>query len=342
MEFDLILREFEKWNVGGDFSGVFSVRRQGEAEFEKAYGYRHLAEKLPNKTDTKMAIASGTKFFTALTVLSLIEGEALSPERQIGEILDIDFGAIDKRITIKQLLTHTSGIGDYCDETIGVDYEAIWHEKPCYRMLRIADFLPMFNRLPAKFAPGEGCEYNNSGFLLLGLVIEKITGKSYRDAATELVIDKCGLKNSGFYYSDRLPENSAMGYIEDEKTGEKRLNVFAVPIVGGPDGGTYSSAQDIETLWTKAFNGGLISPETLGKMITPHSPIHGEGKSVSYGLGVFIINRKDPSPQYYIIGGDPGVEFFSLYQADKTRVITTLGNTGKNIWPLLSSIGGIE
>ncbi|MBN1877488.1 MAG: serine hydrolase [Anaerolineae bacterium] len=335
-----IIAEFEKWNVKGDFSGVFSIRRDMVVQFEQAYGYANYGEKTPNRCDTKMGIASGTKLFTALAILTLVEEQALSLDQCLGDILDIEFGNIDKTITVQQLLTHTSGIPDYFGEPDSDAFEQIWEEYPVYRMTRVADFLPLFVHKPVQFPPGQETSYSDSGFLLLGLVLEQLTQQRYQDVVEERILRRCGLDNTGFYYANRLPQNTALGHIIDEETGDWRTNIFAISIVGGPDGGIYTNVQDVALLWKQVFYGDLISPTMRQNMLTPYTPMKEEGRNVFYGLGIYIIQREDGYTHYYIIGGDPGVEFFSLYQTEMHQIVTVIGNTGKNIWPLFCAIAG--
>ncbi len=340
MDTKTIIEEFEKWNVKNDFSGVFSLSCDRAIHFERAYGYANYGEKTPNRCDTKIGIASGTKLFTALTILTLVEQRALSLDQPLGDLLDIDFGTIDTGITIQQLLTHTSGVPDYFDESEGDDFERIWEQHPVYRMTQIADFLPLFIHKPIKFPPGQGTAYSNAGFLLLGLVIEQLTKQRYQDVIEEQIIRRCGLDNTGFYYSNRLPQNTALGHIVDEETREWRTNIFAIPIVGGPDGGIYTTVHDIALLWNQVFYGDIISSTMRQTMLAPYTFMKEEGPNVSYGLGIYIIQRDDGHTHYYIMGGDPGVEFFSIYQGEVNQIVTIIGNTGKNIWPLFCAISG--
>lgn len=337
---DIVISEFHAWNREKRFSGVFSIRQKKKVIFEKAYGYADYFQKRKNTINTKMGIASGTKFFTALTLLKLMEAGKHSLDDPIGEILDIDFGTINKNITIRQLLTHTSGVGDYFYEFEGEPFEDLWKKRPVNGMLEVKDFLPMFNQRPQRFPPGEGTEYCDSGFLLLGLVIEQLSGDKYQDAVRKRILEPCGLADTGFYYTDRLPQNSAHGYYFDEQLGRYRSNIFALPIVGGPDGGIFTNVQDIAEIWTRLFQGNLLSADLKEKMLHPYTAMKYEGSNVFYGLGIYIIKAEDSPIQYYIIGGDPGVEFFSIYRPEPERAITIIGNTDMNIWPLFCKISG--
>jgi len=134
--------------------------------------------------------------------------------------------------------------------------------------------------------------------------------------------------------------NTALGHIVDEGTREWRTNIFAIPIVGGPDGGIYTTVHDIALLWNQVFCGDIISLTMRQTMLTPYTPMKEEGPNVSYGLGIYIIQRDDGHTGYYIIGGDPGVEFFSMYQGETNQIVTITGNSGKNTWPLICAISG--
>lgn len=102
-------------------------------------------------------------------------------DRPITEIVDLAGTTISPQVTVRHLLTHTSGIADDADEEAGESYEALWVDRPVYAVTRTRDFLPQFANKPANFAPGEGCRYCNAGYVLVGLVIEEITGTTYRD-----------------------------------------------------------------------------------------------------------------------------------------------------------------
>jgi CubicO group peptidase (beta-lactamase class C family) len=124
-------------------------------------------------------------------------------------------------------------------------------------------------------------------------VIEQLTKQRYQDVVEERIIRRCGLDNTGFYYSNQLPQNTALGHIVDEETREWRTNIFAIPIVGGPDGGIYTTVHDIALLWNQVFYGDIISSAMRQTMLTPYTPMKEEGRNVSYGLGIYIIQRDD-------------------------------------------------
>jgi CubicO group peptidase (beta-lactamase class C family) len=158
------------------FSGVISIFRDASTLYTKAYGYRDIKNHLPNTTNTAFGIASGTKFFTALGIGVLIDQGLLSLDTTIGKIAQEYAGFIDQQATIQQLLTHTSGIYDYYDEEIETDFENFFVEIPWYKLETPSDYYPLFKGHVPKFRPGERYSYSNGGFVLLGMLIEKLTG----------------------------------------------------------------------------------------------------------------------------------------------------------------------
>jgi len=334
---------FDEWNRKKAFSGVYSVATAEQILFEKACGFRNRSEQLANEPTTAFAIASGTKLFTGLAVCKLIGEGKLSLTDRIWDILPMDLKRIDKRVTLQHLLTHTSGIGDYIDEEAPDSYDAIIalsHKYPVYLWNDLAYYLPMFDSLPPKFAPGARFGYSNAGFVLLGLAVESAGGQSYQGYVTERIIAPNGLNHTGFYRMDRLPHNTALGYLEDGDTGEWYANIFHMPVIGGADGGLFTCAADLNKLWRSLFAGNILSPHMLEVFLTPHVPRGKEEDGQHYGLGVYQ-HRKDGQVAYYAVGGDFGVDFFTAYFPREGIVASALGNTEMNTWPLLEQLFGI-
>ncbi|MCL2812594.1 MAG: beta-lactamase family protein [Clostridia bacterium] len=334
---DIIQKNFAEWNKEEAFSGVYSVAAADTLLFEKACGHRNRPERLPNELSTAFAIASGTKLFTGLAVCKLIDEGKLSLEDRIWDILPMDLNNIDKRVTLQHLLTHTSGIGDYIDEEAPGSYEALIalnHKYPVYLWNSLSYYLPMFDSLAPKFTPGARFGYSNAGFVLLGLAVESASGQRYQEYVTEHIITPNRLEHTGFYRMDRLPANTALGYIQDEDSGEWYANIFSMPVIGGADGGLFTCAADLDKLWRSLFVGKILSPQMLERFLTPHVVAGSEGDNIHYGLGVYQY-RKGGQTAYYAVGGDFGIDFFTAYFPREGIVASALGNTEMNTWPLL-------
>lgn len=328
---------WDKWAGSNEFSGVFSVSGEQGVIFQKCCGYRNRSESLANNGDTSFGIASGTKLFTGLAVCKLIEDGKLSLDDKLCNVLSCDLGQIDKSVTIFHLLTHTSGIGDYIDEEIEDSAEQMWDlysRYPVYLWERLEYYLPMIAPLPPKFKPGARFGYSNAGFVLLGLVVEAVSGLSYQQFVKDTIIMPCRLEHTGFYRMDSLPANTAFGYMKDEESGEWRTNIFSMPILGGADGGLYTCSGDLSKLWRSIFSHDVLSADMLSVFLKPQV-IRSELKS--YGLGVYRYNR-GKNLAYYAVGGDFGVDFFTAYFPNNKIAASALGNTEINAYPLLDSI----
>jgi len=328
---------WDEWYDSGKFSGVFSVSGTQGLIFEKCCGFRNRSEKLVNKRDTAFGIASGTKLFTGLAVCKLIDEKKLALEDKLCNVLlSNDLGEIDRNVTIFHLLTHTSGIGDYIDEESEYSVEqmqVLYAKYPVYLWERLEYYLPMITPLPPKFKPGERFGYSNAGFVLLGLVVEAVSGFTYQQFVHHKIILPCQLEHTGYYRMDSLPANTAYGYIS-----ESRTNIFCMPILGGADGGLFTCADDLDKLWRALFSGRILSDEILAAFLKAQIAINDgiieESEYMSYGLGVYRYNRGE-NLVFYAVGGDFGVDFFTSYFPKQQIVVSALGNTEINAYPLL-------
>ena len=327
---------WDSWEDAAAFSGVFSVRSEKDIIFERCCGYRNRSEELPNNKDTAFGIASGTKLFTGLAICRLIDIGVLSLCDSLWDLLPYDLGEIDKRVTTQQLLTHTSGIGDYIDEE-SPDFmeqlQALYNNYPVYLWEQLDYYLQMITPVPQKFEPGARFSYSNSGYVLLGLVIEAISGKPYQQFVTDEIIAPLNLKHTGFYRNDALPKNTALGYIDDEN-GNWRTNIFNLPVLGGSDGGLYTCAEDLDKLWRGVFSGRILSEKMLEDFLKAQIV---RNKNKSYGLGVYRFDN-DRGTTYYAVGGDFGIDFFTAYFPEYNITASALGNTSVNTYPLLNEM----
>lgn len=305
----------DKW-ICKDFSGVISIVERGKPVFQKAYGYRDRANELENRLDTRFETASAGKTFVAAAVLQLIEEGRLSFQTTLGEVLDFDLKAIDPEVTVYELLTHTSGIPDYFDEYVMENYEDLWTDVPNYRIRTSKDLLPLFIDKPMMYERGERFHYNNSGYVMLGLVLEAVTKMSFDDYLKEKIFDPTNMKDTGYFELDRLPSRCAYAYIYDKKRGDYRSNIYSIDVKGTGAGGAFTTAADVESFWNALSSGVLISRDMLQEMSKP------QGKASFYGYGLWIVNEHTPCFQ----GSDPGVNFYTTYDLKEDRIMTILSN----------------
>lgn len=329
-----LLSRIEQIQENISFTGTILVRKKEDVLADMSFGYANRAERLNNHAGTRFGIASGCKIFTAIAICQLVEEEKLSLDTKLHECLDESFPHFDKNITVHHLLTHTSGVPDYYDEDFMDDFEELWIERPMYHMRRLHDFLPLFQNGEMKFAPGERFHYNNAGFILLGLIIEKISGEKFTDYVQARIFDKAGMKDSGYFALDSLPGNTAVGYI-DLKDGTWRTNVYSIPVQGGSDGGAFVTAQDMSNLWDALMNYKLLGQAMTKELLTPHT----EGEDGSfYGYGVWIGKQNEQVVKYHVMGYDPGVNFHSAHYPASGINLVVCSNISSGAFQMMTSV----
>ncbi len=318
---DAIARQHER----EPFSGVVYVREGAEVVVEAAYGLAHRGERISNTLDTRFGIASGTKTLTSIAVNQLVEQGHLALDARLVDGVDAELPGIDPEVTLHQLLTHSAGIPDYFDEAVMDDYEELWRERPMYAFRTPSDFLPLFAHLPMKAAPGSTWAYNNAGYVLLGLAIEQASGMPFTAYVERHVLQACGMASSGFFALDRLPGGTARGYLPTEDGGW-RTNAYAVPIVGGADGGAFTTAHDLAALWDALLGRRLVGEATLARMLAPHWRTDPDADEQHYGYGIWIARREGRPDAYTMVGEDPGVFFRSRFDQASGALYILLGN----------------
>jgi CubicO group peptidase (beta-lactamase class C family) len=320
-----------------EFSGVLRIRRRGETVVSRAAGYADRANGIANTIDTRFAIASGSKFFTALAVGRLIDAGKLDLETRVAECIPRHFPLYSREITVRQLLTHTSGIPDYYDEEKVTDFESFRVAVPWCDLSGPKDYLAVFPDEPMKFAPGERFSYSNSGYILLGVVIEELSGLAYRDFVAKEVFETAGMTDSGYFALNRLPARTALGYVE-EADGRWRTNVFDLPIVGASDGGAFTTAADVGVLWEAFFGDRILSSDLRATFTAPCVETgSGEGRR-HCGHGLWILTSPDGRREESISGCDSGVSFESRVDRRRELEVTVMSNTSGGAWPVIRRV----
>jgi CubicO group peptidase (beta-lactamase class C family) len=308
------------------FSGVVSLAPLGSgASLDLAFGLAERSHRVPNTVETRFAMASGCKIFTAVVIGSLIQDGKFTPDTRLADCVRSRSFHFGSQVTVGQLLNHTSGIPDYCNEELGDDYAALWRERPCYRMTSVRDFLPLFETAPMKAQPGQGFLYCNAGFVLLGLVIEELTGRDFREVVAERIFRPCGMTRSGYFAMDALPDNTALGYLSEDEF-DRRTNIYSVPLIGGGDGGAFTTAQDMRRFWTSLLAGRLLERDLLDRFLAPSVQIAERDESWHYGRGVWLRQERG-NWIVSVEGRDPGASLESLVWPSKGLILTVLSNT---------------
>jgi CubicO group peptidase (beta-lactamase class C family) len=308
-----------KLDVAPDFAGVVSVSRGDEVEFEQAYGLADRAHAIPATLDTQFAIASGSKAFTALAVVSLIADGVLSLPTTARSLLGDDLPMIADDVTVEHLLAHRSGIGDYLDEDLAEEPPP---KVPVQELATTEDFIPALDGFATKFAAGTRFSYCNAGYVVLALLAERASGVPYHDLVAERVTKPAGMADTAYLRSDELPGRAAICYLNDVRT-----NVFALPVRGNGDGGAYSTSADIRAFWSALFAGRIVSDADVAQMVRPRS----DAGTMRYGLGFWLA---PVGPVVAIEGADHGVSFRSVHDPSDGLTWTVISNSTEGAWPV--------
>ena len=309
------------------FSGVVRVDSAHGVGVEKAYGLAHRGHGIPNSADTQFAIASGTKGLTALTVASLVEEGRIELSTSARSVLGADLPLVGDEVTIEHLLSHRSGIGDYLDEAGDHDLADYPMPVPVHELASTEEYVAALEGRPMTSAPGERFAYNNSGYVVLALIAERVGGSPFADLVRRRVCEPAGMRDTAFLRSDELPGRAALGYLMVD--GAWRTNVFHLPVRGSGDGGIYSTAADLSSFWNALFAGQIVSNDLVDELVRPHSdaPAH----SQRYGLGFWLHASTDAVG---LEGYDAGVSFRSVHDPRARITHTVISNTTDGAWPL--------
>ena len=310
------------------FSGAVSVRA-ASGSWSRAWGLAHRGLNLPCTTDTRFAMASGTKGFTALAVLSLIVDGTLTLDTTVRSLLGSDLPLIDDRVTLEQLLGHRSGIGDYFDEDVFTDTSEYAMPVPLHQLDGTEGYLNALDGHQQKFEPGTNFSYCNGGFVVLALIAERASGTPFYDLVQQRVFDKAGMASTGFLRSDE-PTDAALGYLD---TDGLRTNVLHLPVRGCGDGGSYTTLADMHRFWDALCAGRIIPDEWLSTMTRPRSTDTDAGER--WGLGIRMLPEADVLA---LEGCDTGVSFRSDCDPASGTGFVVLSNTAQGAWPLVKAL----
>lgn len=312
------------------FSGVALIQREEDTVFEAACGYANRSWRVKNQVDTRFRIASVTKMFTAVAVLQLIDAGKLALGTSAVEFLELENTKIPREATVYHLLTMTSGIGDHFEESR--DWDEVWAEisrqHPTYLLQRNKDYLPLFaNKAPVS-PVGERYQYNNAGYVLLGLAIERATGVSYFDHVRQHIFAKARMSRSDFLTLDGVHDEVADGYIpvtgEREEIVDWKKSTYAAKLDPAADGGATSTAGDLVRCMQALRNGLLLSGEMTHEMLTPKVAIRDNWRG-GYGI-YFTLDEKGRIVRWGRMGEDAG-ESCRLYHYPAVNLdVIVVGN----------------
>jgi CubicO group peptidase (beta-lactamase class C family) len=313
------------------FSGVIRVDRGEEVEFTRAYGLADRAHEIPMSIDTQLAIASGSKGFTALTVMSLVEDGHLTLSTTARSLLGDDLPLIGDDVTIEHLLAHRSGIGDYLDENVGHAISDYVMPVPVHELATTEQFLAVLGGYATQFPAGERFSYCNGGYVVLALLAERAAGVEFHELVRRRVCVPGGMADTDYLRSDQLPGRAAQGYVLIDE--QWRTNVLHLPVLGNGDGGIYTTAADVQRFWSALFAGRIVTAASVAEMVRPRSDVPSE--SMRYGLGFWLHESGDAVA---LEGYDAGVSFRSVHDPVSRLTHTVIANTSDGAWPLTNAL----
>lgn len=289
------------------FSGTVLIARENETLFKKAYGFSDKRTMAANNVETKFNLGSINKIFTNVAVLQLADQGKLSLDDKLSKHLpELPLNGISNIVTIRQLLEMTSGLGNIENEEFQQTAKGSLRE--------LKDYVKFFENAGLSFTPGSGKQYSNAGYILLGLVIEEISGMSYHSYVKENIFLPTGMYHTDFYTLDQNVPNLALGCTGVRDNWKKcESNIPMLPYKGNSAEGGYSTVDDL-ALFVKALrNGKLLSPKSTVYALTQQMPESEPTLPVKSG-------------QLQIQGGAPGVNCCLSYNAENDELIVVLGN----------------
>lgn len=307
------------------FSGSVLIARDERILVSEARGEASKRFHVPNNINTKFNLGSMNKMFTATAIVMLQEQGKLKFSDPISIYVDESWlpREYTDQITVHHLLTHTSGLGSYFNRT--------YMESSRERFRLIDDFKPLVQGEKPAFEPGKRFRYSNTGMLLLGVVIENITGGSYFDFVRKNIYTPLGMNNTDCYEMDYPVENLAIGYSRDHDSSHKwQNNLYQHVIKGGPAGGGFSTVGDLYLFARAISTGKLVKQESLETMWKSHAEAnYGYGFSVAQGPGDKVVGHS---------GGFSGINSNLDIFLDKGYIVAVMSNISNGASPLADRI----
>ena len=315
----------------GQFNGAVLVAENGKVIYKKGLGLANMEWNIPNETDTKFRLGSITKQFTAALILQLVEQGKIKLDGKISDYLPDYRKDVGDKITVHHLLTHTSGIPSYTSQPK-------FFEDVSRNPFVVADFVKKYASGDLEFEPGSKFSYNNSGYFLLGAIIEKVSGKPYEQVLKENILDPLGMKNTGYDHFDAVLSKRASGY---NKTPKGYINApyldMSIPYAAGS---LYSTVEDLY-LWDRAlYSDKILSAKSKELMFKPNLENYG------YGFGITnaaLGDTKQTVPVISHTGGINGFNTIIVRLIGNQHLIVLLDNTsqGRNLDKISKDITNI-
>jgi CubicO group peptidase (beta-lactamase class C family) len=298
------------------FAGAAVVAKDGRVLFGRAYGLADRERRIPNTLQARFRIGSMNKMFTAVAILQLVEAGKVELTAPLGEYLtDYPNDDVATKVTIHQLLTHTGGTGDI----FGPEFDA-----KRLKLRTLADYVELFGSRGPEFEPGTRWAYSNYGFILLGAVIERVTGQSYYDYVRTHIYEPAGMTGTGSEPEDRAVADRSIGYTTRAPSSTKWIpNTDTLPYRGTSAGGGYSTVGDLARFAQALMSHSLLNPDSTELLITGKVE-SGPGARYAYGFE----DRRDAEGNGSVGhgGGAPGMNGDLRIYPKSGYVVAVLAN----------------
>ncbi|HVF73152.1 MAG TPA: serine hydrolase domain-containing protein [Chthoniobacterales bacterium] len=305
-----------------NFSGSILIQKAGSITYEKSFGLANIQLNVPNARDTKYKVASITKAFTAALILQLREQRRIDLQKPIRTYLPDYKGEAGDKVTIHQLLNHTSGIENF--DKVKSAEEAMTRGIPAYQLPHTSDqLLSEFCSGPLTGDPGKAFSYNNADYIILGKIIERVAGEKFDDVLKKQILQPLKLENTGMLYHHEIVPGLANSYFMRDDLKKLGNDLPVYPENWFAAGAMYSNPRDVMTFANALFGAKLINRESLELMLTPGLD--------DYGYGVWSYETKIGDRKYKAVKR-PGqimgaqTQLYRLIEPDVTIVI--LSNAG--------------
>jgi len=308
------------------FSGTLLVARGADVLLTDVAGEASKAYHVPNNINTKFNLGSMNKMFTATAVARLVEAGKISFDDPIGKWVDETWlpKTVTDKITVRHLMTHTSGLGSYFNDVYDKSSRALFR--------KLDDYKPLIKDDKPAFAPGERYQYSNTGMFLLGVIIEKVTGEDYFEHIRKVIYGPAGMTDSDCYEMDYPVENLAIGYSPDWKSPYKwQNNLYQHVLKGGPAGGGFSTVKDLHRFALALLGGKLVSKPMLETLWT-------DFKGANYGYGFTVVQSPGGKAVGHA-GGFPGINSQLIIYVDSGYIVAVMSNHDNGASPLANRIG---
>ena len=307
---DAVVKKYEALDI---FSGIVLIAENGNEKYHKAFGLANRTSKERNTITTKFDIGSMNKAFTKTVILQLLEEGKLSLEDDITKFIP-DYPTNGKKITVHHLLTHTSGIKSYTSmQEFG---KVMTLDKSPLK------FIDFFKKEPMDFNPGEKYKYNNSGYFILGYIIEKVSGLSYPKFLQERIFDKIDMKNSYFGSHTKLIKNRASGYQKREEFSNAQYISLTLPYAAGS---VMSTVDDMLKWQTAITRDVFVKEATIDKAFTNYTLNNGD--KINYGYG-WSLNEISDIATIEHGGAIPGYLSMGVFVPSKNVYVILFSNCG--------------